>query len=95
MKRKTKVSLLLQMFQNYDQGIFRGIAAYAKEHHAWSLLVEQEQQSWTPVLSEPGVCGLIVNLDSDALAEAALGLRLPMVGLGGGGGHYDPKRGIP
>jgi LacI family transcriptional regulator len=95
MKRKTKVSLLLQMFQNFDQGIFRGIAAYAKEHHAWTLLVEQEQQSWTSVLSEPGVRGLIVNLDSDALAKAALRLRLPMVGLGGGGGHYHPKSGIP
>jgi len=95
MQRKTKVSILLQMFQNYDQGIFRGIAAYAKERHVWSLLVEQEQQSWTSVLSEPGVRGLIVNFDSDPLAKAALRLRLPMVGVGGGGGHYHPKSGIP
>jgi hypothetical protein len=37
MKQKTKVSILLQMSQNFDQGIFRGIAAYARESHAWSL----------------------------------------------------------
>jgi LacI family transcriptional regulator len=95
MKRKIKVSILLQMSQNFDQGIFRGIAAYAKESHAWSLFFEQEQQSWTSVLSEPGVRGLIVNLDSDTFAEEALQLRVPMVGFGGGAGHYHPDIGIP
>jgi LacI family transcriptional regulator len=95
MKQKTKVSILLQMSQNFDQGVFRGIAAYARESHAWSLYVEQEQQSWTSVLSEPGVRGLIVNLDSDTFAEEALGLGLPMVGFGGGGGYYDPQSGTP
>ncbi len=95
MKKKTKVSILLQMSQNFDQGIFRGIAAYARESHTWSLFVEQEQQSWTSVLSEPGVRGLIVNLDSDVFAEEALHLRMPMVGFGGGGGYYDPQSGIP
>lgn len=95
MKKKTKVSILLQMSQNFDQGIFRGIAAYARESHAWSLFVEQEQQSWTSVLSEPGVKGLIVNLDSDTFAEEALRQSLPMVGFGGGAGHYQPESGIP
>lgn len=95
MTRKTKVSILLQMSQNFDQGIFRGIAAYAKQSQGWSLFVEQEQQSWFSALSEPGINGLIVNLDSDTFAEAALRLRRPMVGFGGGGGHYNPKRGIP
>ena len=95
MIQKTKVSILLQMFQNFDQGIFRGIAAYANESHAWSLYVEQEQQSGMSVLSEPGVRGLIVNLDSGTFAQEALGLGVPMVGVGGGAGYYDPESSIP
>ena len=95
MNRNTKISVLLQTSQNFDQGIFRGIAAYAKERRSWSIYVEQEQQSWLSVLSEPGLSGLIVNLDSDVFAEKALRLRLPMVGLGGGGGYYNPTSGIP
>jgi LacI family transcriptional regulator len=95
MKQKTKVSILLQMSQYFDQGIFRGIAAYARECHDWSLFVEPEHQSWNAILSEPGVRGMIVNLDSDAFAEEALQLGLPLVGLGGGAGYYQPDSGIP
>jgi LacI family transcriptional regulator len=95
MKRKTKISVLLQTSQNFDQGIFRGIAAYAKECGSWSINAEQEQQLVLSALGEPNLKGLIVNLDSDDFAKKALRLKLPLVGLGGGGGHYNPKSGIP
>lgn len=86
---------MLQLWQNFDRGILNGIAAFVREGASWSVYVEEEKQQRIPDLGEWKGDGLIVNFDD---REVALGLgrvRRPIVGLGGGGGWYDPRSGIP
>lgn len=95
MKRKKQVALVLQLFQDYDRGILHGIATYAGEHGNWSLYIEEEQTLWLPDLRDWDGDGLIVSFDNRKVAEAVQGVNKPVVGIGGGGGWYDEKSGIP
>ena len=92
---RRRVAVLLQLYQNYDQGILRGISAYARECGNWSLYVEEEQYHWLPDFREWNGDGYIVNYDHPVLARAVRRLDKPVVGLGGGGGWYDSASGIP
>jgi LacI family transcriptional regulator len=95
MNRRRKVALLLQMFQNFDQGIVRGIVTYARECKSWSIYVEEEQYHWLPNMGDWDGDGVIVNFDNGRLAEAVCEMRIPIVGVGGGRGWFDPSSGIP
>jgi hypothetical protein len=59
------------------------------------VYVEEEKQQRIPDLRGWKGDGLIVNFDDRAVAQSVRGLRKPIVGLGGGGGWYDPSSGIP
>lgn len=95
MGKKRKIAILLQMFQNFDQGILRGIVTYARECRNWSIYIEEGQHHWLPDMKAWDGDGFIVNFDNRNLARAVSSTRKPIVGIGGGRGWFNPRRGIP
>ena len=95
MGKKRKIAVLLQLFQNFDQGIVRGIVTYARECRRWAIYIEEEQQHWLPDMKTWDGDGFIVNFDNRELARAVSSVRKPIVGIGGGRGWFNPRRGIP
>lgn len=95
MHRKRKVAVMLQLWQNFDRGILRGIAAYLRERGTWSVFVEEVEHQRIPDLRDWEGDGLIVNFDNREVAQAIRGIKKPVVGLGGGQGWHDPRSGIP
>lgn len=86
---------MLQLWQNYDRGILRGIVAYVRERRNWSVFVEEVEHQRIPDLHEWKGDGLIVNFDNRDVALAIRGITKPVVGLGGGRGWHDEHSGIP
>jgi len=95
MKRRRKVALLLQLFQNFDQGILRGIVTYARECKRWSIYVEEEPYHWLPNMQEWDGNGFIVNFDDRRFAQTVSVTHKPIVGVGAGRGWFNPRSGIP
>ena len=86
---------MLQLWQNYDRGILRGIGAYVRERHHWSVFVEEVEHQRIPDLREWKGDGLIVNFDNREVARAIQGIGKPVVGVGGGRGWHEEQSGIP
>lgn len=95
MPPKRNVALLLQLYQNFDQGVLRGIVTYARECGRWSLYVEEEAVHWLPDMRDWKGDGFIVNFDEPRFARAIRGIGKPVVALGGGKGWHDPRSRIP
>ena len=89
------VAVILDAASPYDRLIIGGVAQYAREHGPWSLYVEEDPQQRLPDLGRWHGQGIIANFDDRAVARAIEGLSLPIVGVGGGFGWYDPASGIP
>lgn len=92
---RRKVAVMLQLWQNFDRSILRGIGAFVRERHTWSVFVEEVEHQRIPDLKEWDGDGLIVNFDSRSVAHAIRGIAKPVVGLGGGRGWYEERSGIP
>ncbi len=90
-----QVAIFALMYQNYDQRVVRGIAAYVQAHANWSLYVEEELVHKMPDLRSWQGDGLIVNFDDPAAARLAMNIGKPVVGYGGGLGAYEQGCGIP
>jgi len=90
-----KVAVLAMLYQNYDQRILRGIAAYVRAHGQWELYVEEELVHKMPDLRQWHGDGMIVNFDDHKAAEAAMKFGKPVVAYGGGLGWHEEGRGIP
>jgi LacI family transcriptional regulator len=89
------VAVILDAARPYDRLIIGGIAQYAREHAPWSLYVEEDPLQKLPDLARWHGQGIIANFDDRRVAEAIRGLLIPVVGVGGGYGWYDPDSGIP
>lgn len=89
------VAVILDAASPYDRLIIGGVAQYAREHGPWSLYVEEDPLQRLPDLGRWHGQGIIANFDDRAVARAIEGLSLPIVGVGGGFGWYDPASGIP
>jgi LacI family transcriptional regulator len=89
------VAVILDAARPYDRLIIGGVAQYVREHEPWSLYVEEDPLQKLPDLSHWYGQGIIANFDDRHVAQAIRGLSIPIVGVGGGYGWYEPDSGIP
>jgi LacI family transcriptional regulator len=89
------VALIVDVERPYDRLIIGGVAQYARERGGWSLYVEEDPLQRIPDLSLWHGQGIIANFDDRSVAKALQGLRIPVVGVGGGFGWYEPDSGVP
>lgn len=95
MPRLRHVALIVDAADPYDRKIISGVGAYAKEVGNWSLYVETDPLEKLPDLRKWQGQGIIANFDDRKVAAVVRGLDIPVVGVGGGYGWYDPATGIP
>jgi LacI family transcriptional regulator len=96
MSAQLEVALIVDTGSPYDRRIVRGVASYvARNRRDWSLYIEEDLVARLPDLRAWAGDGVIANFDDRRVAEAVTGLRIPVVGVGGGYGHYDLKSKIP
>ena len=91
MKRLFRVAILANVSRRYDRRIVQGIVRFAREAGDWDLYVEEEPLKRLPARNRWDVDGLIVSFDDRETAQAVAGLKIPVVGFGGGHGWYDPR----
>ena len=90
------IAVILDAARPYDRLIIGGIARYVREHAAaWSLYVEEDPLQKLPDLKRWHGQGIIANFDDKRVATAIGGLSIPIVGVGGGYGWFDPASAIP
>lgn len=95
MASNRRVALYLQMSLDYDRGMLRGIVAFARDNPHWNLLLEADHAHHLPGGAKLDCDGLIVDFDDLRISRAVQGIDKPVVAVGGGGGGYDPRSGIP
>jgi LacI family transcriptional regulator len=95
MPRSRHVALIVDAAKPYDRKIIGGVAQYMKEQGNWSLYVEEDPLQKLPDLHDWRGHGIIANFDDRKVAAAVRGLKVPVVGVGGGYGWYDPSSHIP
>jgi LacI family transcriptional regulator len=95
MVRPRHVALIVDAAKPYDRKIISGVARYVKERGNWSLYVEEDPLQKLPDLRSWQGHGIIANFDDRKVAAAVRGLEVPVVGVGGGSGWYDPASRIP
>lgn len=82
---KRQVGLLIEASRAYGRGLLGGISRYVREHQNWS--VQYEEWTWgNPPphwLKDWSGDGIIVRMESQALASALRRLKVPMVDLRG------------
>jgi LacI family transcriptional regulator len=93
MESLRQVAVIMNTHLPYDRKIIQGIAAYMRTNARWSVYVESEPTHRIPALHAWHGDGLIVDFDDRRVANAITGLRTPVVGLGGGRGWFDPRKG--
>lgn len=96
------VAVILDATRAYDRLIIGGIAQFVRERTAtgrgagpWSLYVEEDPLQKLPDLASWHGHGIIANFDDRRVATALAKTDLPIVGVGGGFGWYEPATGIP
>jgi len=95
MARLRHVALIVDAADPYDRKIISGVGAYVKEVGNWSLYVETDPLEKLPDLRRWQAHGIIADFDDRKVAAVVRGLGIPVVGVGGGYGWYDPATGIP
>ena len=95
MPQVRQVALIIDAAKPYDRKIIRGVAGYVQQHGNWSLYVEEDPLHKLPDFRTWRDGGVIANFDGRKVAEAIGRLKLPVVGVGGGYGWYDPATRIP
>ena len=95
MAQPRHVALIVDAAKPYDRKIISGVAQYVKEQGNWSLYVEEDPLQKLPDLRSWQGNGIIANFDDRRVAAAVRGLKVPVVGVGGGYGWYDPATRIP
>ncbi len=95
MPQPRHVALIVDAAKPYDRKIIGGVAQYVKERGNWSLYVEEDPLQKLPDLRNWRGHGIIANFDDRKVAAAVRGLKVPVVGVGGGFGWYDPATRIP
>jgi LacI family transcriptional regulator len=95
MKRIPRVAILTGAAQRSDRRMIQGVVAYVRERAHWDLYIEERPLHRLPKHARWDGQGIIVNFDDPETATSARGLKIPMVGFGGGHGFYDPASRIP
>jgi LacI family transcriptional regulator len=95
MSKIRRVALILDSSRPYQRKIVVGVAAYARETGRWSLYVEDEPRDKLPNLRTWHGQGVITAFVEPKYVEAIRGLSIPVVGVEGGSGWYEPDSGIP
>ena len=95
MKKPRQVAVILDATSPYQRKIIRGIAAYARQAGPWRLYVEEDPLEKLPDLRSWQGHGIITAFTERRFASLVHGLDLPVVGVEGGYGWYEPKSGIP
>ena len=90
------IAVILDAARPYDRLIIGGIARYVREHASeWSLYVEEDPLQKLPDLKRWHGQGIIASFDDKRVATAIGGLSVPIVGVGGGYGWFDPASSLP
>lgn len=90
------IAVILDAARPYDRLIIGGVARYMREQAPnWSLYVEEDPLQKLPDLKRWHGQGIIANFDDKRVATAISGLSIPIVGVGGGYGWFDPASSIP
>jgi LacI family transcriptional regulator len=89
------VAVIIDAALPYDRKIIGGVAAFMQEAGDWSLYVEEDPLQKLPDLRTWKGHGIIANFDDRQVAQAVVGLNVPVVGVGGGYGWYDAASCIP
>jgi len=95
MPKLRNVALIIDASQPYDRKIVQGVAAYARQSGRWSIYLEECGRQKIPDLRRWSGDGVIADFDDLRVARAVRRLKIPVVGIGGGYGGYDPRSGIP
>jgi LacI family transcriptional regulator len=95
MKRSRRVAVLGNVSRRFDRRVIQGVAAYVRETGRWSLYVEEDPLQKLPKLERWDGDGIVADFDDRKIARAVGGLRIPVVGVGGGQGWYDRTWGFP
>jgi LacI family transcriptional regulator, galactose operon repressor len=96
MASRREVALIVDAGSPYDRRIIRGVASYVvRNRREWSLYVEEDLAGRLPNLRTWGGDGIIASFDNRRVASAVSRMRVPVVGVGGGYGYYQPDSLIP
>ncbi len=95
MKRTRRVALLGNVSRRYDRRVIQGVAAYARQAGGWSLYVEEDPLQKLPRLERWDGDGILADFDDHKFVVAVRGLKIPVVGFGGGRGWYDEASQVP
>jgi LacI family transcriptional regulator len=95
MAKLRNVALVIDASQPYDRKIVQGVAAYLREVGRWRVYLEEGSRQKMPDLRRWSCDGIIADFDDPNVAEALRKPGIPVVGIGGGYGGYDPASGIP
>jgi LacI family transcriptional regulator len=90
-----QVAVVIDASKPYDRKVIAGIGAYAQRRGRWSLYVEENPLQKLSVLRVHRWNGIIANFDHPRIAEMVSASHVPVVGVGGRHGWYDPRSGIP
>ena len=95
MPKLRNVALVIDASQPYDRKIVQGVSAYLRDVGQWSVYIEERPGQKLPDLRRWSGDGIIADFDDPHVADALRHLKIPVVGVGGGYGRYDPASGIP
>ena len=95
MRNRRLVAVILDTTRPYQRKMIRGVAAYARDAASWSLYVEEDRLDKLPNLQKWHGHGVILSFVERKDAEAVRDLSIPVVGVEGGYGWYDPASHIP
>jgi LacI family transcriptional regulator len=95
MVRSRQVAVIIDATRPYHRKILLGVASYVHEVGNWSLYVEEEPLDKLPDLRTWHGDGMLMTFVNRSVGEAVAGLKIPMVGIEGGFGWYDPASKIP
>lgn len=94
-RKPRQVAVILDATSPYQRKMIRGVAAYARKVGGWRLYVEEEPLDKLPDLKAWQGNGIITAFTERRYAALVRGLDLPVVGVEGGYGWYEPDSGIP
>ncbi len=95
MGRTRRVVVLVNLSRRYDRRVVQGVASYVRQRGSWDLCVEEHPLYKLASLHRWDGDGIIAGFDDRSVVTAVRGLRVPVVGIGGGLGWYDPASNIP
>lgn len=95
MPKLRNVALVIDASQPYDRKVVQGVSAYLQESGRWSVYIEERPGQKLPDLRRWAGDGVIADFDDPHVANALRNVNIPVVGIGGGYGRYDPESGIP